>query len=197
MQKLIFASNNKHKLEEIRSILYPDYSILSLNEMNIFSNPEETAENLEGNALIKARALFSISSSPCFADDTGLEVYALNNAPGVHSARYAHPTISDDLANRQKLLQMLKGKTKEYRKARFRTVIAFINQNGEEHLFEGIVEGEISEEEKGENGFGYDSIFIPNNECRTFAEMTDLEKNEISHRARALAQFRNFLIQKK
>lgn len=192
MQKLIFASNNAHKLNEVRSILAPLCSVVSPREIGIESDPEENAPTLEGNALIKARALFALTQQACFADDTGLEVEALGGAPGVHSARYASPTESNDAANRAKLLQELSAHPLPH-KARFRTVVAYINSRGEEFLFEGIVQGIIIDQMRGTAGFGYDALFVPEEETRTFAEMSDAEKNAISHRGRAVLSLKNFL----
>lgn len=191
MQKLIFASNNAHKVGEVAQILFPLYEVVSQKEMGVVSDPEENADTLEGNALIKARALYQLLHAPCFADDTGLEVELLDGAPGVHSARYAS-SEHDDKANRSRLLQELSAFPTP-RKARFRTVIAYIDPHGNEHLFEGIVEGEIMQEERGERGFGYDSLFKPEGKEKTFAEMTDDEKNNISHRYRAVMALKNFL----
>ncbi|MBB6275749.1 RdgB/HAM1 family non-canonical purine NTP pyrophosphatase [Porphyromonas circumdentaria] len=191
MKKLILASNNSHKIEEVKNILSTPYVILSPKEIGVVSDPEESADTLEGNALIKVRALYQIVKAPCFADDTGLEVELLNGAPGVRSARYASPE-HDDKANRSLLLRELSAYPMPH-KARFRTVIAYIDSMGREHLFEGVVKGEIIEEERGTMGFGYDSIFIPEGETRTFAEMNEEEKNCISHRYRAVLALKEFL----
>ncbi len=191
MQKLIFASNNAHKIEEVRSILSSPYVVVSPKEIGVTSDPEESADTLEGNALIKVRALYKIVQAPCFADDTGLEVEALNGAPGVRSARYASAE-HDDKANRRLLLKELSS-TPCPRKARFRTVIAYIDEAGQEHFFEGVVKGEIIKEERGNCGFGYDSIFVPMGATQTFAEMCESEKNSISHRYKAVVALKEFL----
>ena len=181
--KLVFATNNKHKLDEVRKITsrHP-VEIVSLAEINCFDDIPETADTLEGNALQKAH---------CFADDTGLEVEALNNAPGVYSARYAGPG-HDSEANMKKLLHEMEGK--ENRKARFRTVIALV-WNGKTYTFEGIVNGIITTTKRGENGFGYDPIFIPEGYEQTFAELGNDIKNQISHRAKAVEKLDEFLTQ--
>ena len=164
-KKYVFATNNAHKLHEIRAILPQNIEILSMEDMDIHADIPETADTLEGNALIKARYIYERFGASCFADDTGLEVEALGGAPGVHTARYAGEN-HDTEANIDKLLMELHGETN--RNARFRTVIALI-ENGEEHLFEGVLEGEIAEKRCGNNGFGYDPIFIPKETGKTFA----------------------------
>jgi XTP/dITP diphosphohydrolase len=191
--KLIFATNNKHKLEEVRDILGDNYQIVSPEEIDCRDDIPETAGTLEGNALLKARFVKENYGFDCFADDTGLEVKALDNAPGVYSARYAGES-KDPAANRQKLLQELEGK--EDRSARFRTVIALI-KNGKESLFEGIVEGEIIRDERGNTGFGYDPVFIPKGYTETFAELGAEIKNTISHRAEAVNKLKQFLDEEK
>lgn len=188
--KIVFATNNKHKLDEIRSILGSRFEILSLNDIGCYADIPETANTLEGNALIKARWVKERYGYDCFADDTGLEVEALNGAPGVHTARYAYPDRHDPEANTQKLLAALKGATN--RAAQFRTAIALI-LNGEEHVFEGVVRGEIATEKRGTEGFGYDPVFIPEDTGRTFAELGTDVKNKISHRARAVAKLVEYL----
>ncbi len=188
--KLVFATNNAHKLEEIRAILGTDIEILSLADIDCHDDIPETAETLQGNALIKARWVKERYGFDCFADDTGLEVSALGGAPGVHTARYAYPDRHDPEANTQKLLEALKNKND--RSARFRTVVALIYK-GEEHLFEGIVEGHISTEKRGTEGFGYDPVFSPEDTGLTFAELGTEVKNRISHRARAVQQLVDFL----
>ncbi len=188
--KLVFATNNAHKLEEIRAILGTDIEILSLADIDCHDDIPETAETLQGNALIKARWVKERYGFDCFADDTGLEVSALGGAPGVHTARYAYPNRHDPEANTQKLLEALKNKND--RSARFRTVVALIYK-GEEHLFEGIVEGHISTEKRGTEGFGYDPVFSPEDTGLTFAELGTEVKNRISHRARAVQQLVDFL----
>lgn len=189
MSKIVFATNNKHKLEEVASILEGKVEVLSLNDINCFEDIPETADTLEGNALIKARFVKEKYGYDCFADDTGLEIEALNNAPGVISARYAGEQKSAQ-DNMSKVLSELNGKSQ--RQARFRTVIALI-QDGEEHLFEGIVTGEITETAFGNGGFGYDPIFRPEGYHCTFAELSASEKNSISHRGRAVRKLIDFL----
>lgn len=188
--KLVFATNNAHKLEEIRAMLGTDIEILSLTDIDCHDDIPETADTLQGNALIKARWVKERYGFDCFADDTGLEVSALGGAPGVHTARYAYPDRHDPEANTQKLLEALKNKND--RSARFRTVIALI-YNGEEHLFEGIVNGQIASEKRGTEGFGYDPVFSPEDTGRTFAELGVEVKNRISHRARAVQKLVDFL----
>ena len=192
--KLVFATNNKHKLDEVRKITsrHP-VEIVSLAEINCFDDIPETADTLEGNALQKAQAHYIQEKFGlnCFADDTGLEVEALNNAPGVYSARYAGPG-HDSEANMKKLLHEMEGK--ENRKARFRTVIALV-WNGKTYTFEGIVNGIITTTKRGENGFGYDPIFIPEGYEQTFAELGNDIKNQISHRAKAVEKLDEFLTQ--
>ncbi len=194
MHPLIFASNNQHKIEEVSAILKPfGFNVISLADAGIHENIPETAETIEGNASLKANYIFNHYHFDCFADDTGLEVEALNNAPGVYSARYAgEQKNSEDNIN--KLLAELESKAN--RNARFKTVIALI-LNGKEYLFEGIINGRIATEKKGEKGFGYDPIFIPNGYEKTFAEMTSAEKNNISHRAIAVQKLADFLKLKK
>ena len=167
-----------------------DFEILSLADIGCHDDIPETADTLEGNALIKAHYVSDRYGLDCFADDTGLEVTALGGAPGVHTARYAYPDRHDPEANTAKLLRELKGKAD--RSACFRTVIALI-LGGKEHLFEGRVDGLIAEEERGTEGFGYDPVFIPEQTGRTFAELGVEIKNHISHRARAVAQLLYFL----
>lgn len=188
--KLVFATNNQHKLDEVRQITAPyGIEIVSLADIHCEEEIPETAETLEGNAWQKAHFVRENYGMDCFADDTGLEVEVLDNAPGVYSARYAGPG-HDSEANMQKLLGELAGK--ENRKARFRTVIA-LTLGGEEHTFEGIVTGQITTEKRGEKGFGYDPIFIPDGYDKTFAELGDEAKNQISHRARAVSKLGKFL----
>ncbi len=188
--EMVFATNNAHKLSEIRAIFGDTLHILSLADINCHDDIPETADTLEGNALIKARWVKERYGYDCFADDTGLEVEALDGAPGVHTARYAYPDRHDPEANTQKLLASLKNATN--RKAQFRTAIALI-LNGEEHVFEGVVRGEIATEKRGTEGFGYDPVFIPENTGRTFAELGTDVKNQISHRARAVAKLVEYL----
>ena len=189
MKTLVFATNNSHKLEEVRAILGERFRIASLKEIGCTDDIPETADTLEGNAMQKARYVKEKFGYDCFADDTGLEVVALNGAPGVYSARYAGPG-HDSEANMQKLLKELEGKTN--RQARFRTVIALLLE-GEEHTFEGIVPGTILTERRGTAGFGYDPVFVPEGFKETFAEMGNEEKNRISHRARAVQRLAEFL----
>lgn len=188
--KLVFATNNKHKLDEVRKITAQhNIEVVSLADIHCHDEIPETADTLEGNALQKAQYIQDKFGLDCFADDTGLEVEALDNAPGVYSARYAGPG-HDSEANMQKLLQEMEGKTN--RKARFRTVIALIIGD-KQYCFSGIVNGTITTEKKGENGFGYDPIFIPEGYEQTFAELGDSVKNKISHRAKAVEQLDHFL----
>lgn len=187
--KLVFATNNQHKLDEVRKIVAGYTEIVSLSDIDCHDDIPETADTLEGNALQKARYIKDNFSYDCFADDTGLEVEALGNVPGVYSARYAGPG-HDSEANMNKLLHEMEGK--ENRKARFRTVIALI-LDGKEYLFEGIVNGTIIEEKRGGSGFGYDPIFVPDTYSQTFAEMGNDIKNQISHRAEAVKKLTAFL----
>lgn len=189
MRTLVFATNNKHKLDEVRKITSGQVEIVSLSDIQCYDEIPETADTLEGNALQKARYIHTNFHTDCFADDTGLEVEALNGAPGVYSARYAGPG-HDSEANMRKLLAALEGESN--RKARFRTVIALI-LDGKEYLFEGIVNGRIIEEKKGSAGFGYDPIFVPDGYSQTFAELGDDIKNRISHRAMATHKLAEFL----
>lgn len=183
MRKLVFATNNAHKLEEICAILGDKVEVLSLKDIQCDVDIPETADTLEGNAVLKAEYIYRHYGLDCFADDTGLEVEALNGAPGVYSARYAGGEGHDSEANMRKLLAEMEGKTN--RKAQFRTAICLI-EGGAEHLFEGVVKGEIIEEKRGASGFGYDPVFMPEGYTETFAEMGSEEKNRISHRARAV-----------
>ena len=187
--KIIFASNNRNKIHEINSVLGNTFTLLSLQDINMTEEIPEDEMTLEGNALHKARYIFKATGMNVFADDTGLEVEALNGMPGVHSARYAGETKDPD-ANIEKLLAILENETN--RNARFRTVIALI-YNSDEYLFEGFVNGRIIDERRGDRGFGYDPVFIPEGETRTFAEMDLKEKNRISHRARAFEKLKVFL----
>ena len=187
--KLVFATNNKHKLDEIRAILGDKIELLSLNEINCHDDIPETADTLQGNALIKARYIYDKFGMNCFADDTGLEVDSLGGEPGVYSARYAGEECNPQ-ANMNKLLDNLTGKTD--RNAQFRTVIALII-DGEEKLFEGNVKGIISNEKMGDAGFGYDPIFIPEGFSESFAQMSSEMKNSISHRYRATEKLCKYL----
>ena len=200
--KIVFATNNQHKLEEIRSILGDSIEVLSLKDIGCDVDIPETGKTLEENALQKAQYVYDHYHMDCFADDTGLEVDALNGAPGVYSARYAGGEGHDSEANMTKLLHEL-GENNN-RNARFRTVIALIQKKNvcpcgctsikEVHQFEGIVEGEIIRERRGGEGFGYDPIFQPSGYDQTFAELGMDIKNHISHRARATAKLAEFLI---
>ena len=188
-KKLVVATNNTHKLEEISAILGEEMELLSLKDIQCNADIPETADTLEGNARQKAQYIYNNYGMNCFADDTGLEVEALNGAPGVFSARYAGDG-HDSEANMQKLLQELEGK--ENRKAQFRTAICLIME-GQEYLFEGIVKGKIIEEKRGGAGFGYDPVFVPEGYDLTFAELGNDIKNTISHRARAVEKLCTFL----
>ena len=188
-KKFVFATNNAHKLEEVTAILGNKIELLSMKDINCHADIPETADTLEGNALLKARYIFENYQLDCFADDTGLEVEALNGAPGVYSARYAGDAHNSE-ANMKKLLQDMEGI--ENRKAQFRTVFALII-NGKEHLFEGIVKGEITKHRHGTSGFGYDPVFIPEGYTQTYAEMGNELKNKISHRAPATNKLCTFL----
>lgn len=187
--KLVFATNNKHKLEEVRAILGNRVEVLSLADINCNDDIPETADTLQGNALIKARYIYNKYGVDCFADDTGLEVEALDGAPGVYSARYAGDN-HDSHANMNKLLQNLTGK--KNRNAQFRTVIALIIK-GKEILFDGIVKGEITLEKAGDSGFGYDPIFVPQGYSQSFAQMDSELKNSISHRYLATKQLCDYI----
>lgn len=187
--KIIFATNNAHKVSEIRSVLGNDFEIISLKEAGIDKDIPEPYDTLEENARTKSRTIYELTGQNCFSEDTGLEVEALGGEPGVHSARYAGEGRSFE-ANIEKLLSRLEGKND--RGARFRTVISLLI-DGNESLFEGICEGKITRERKGENGFGYDPVFIPNGSSKTFAEMNMDEKNKFSHRAKAVEKLVTFL----
>lgn len=191
MQGLVFATNNPNKLREVKELVGDRFKIMSLEEIGCTEDIPETADTLEGNALIKARYIKEKYGYDCFADDTGLEIAALNNAPGVYSARYAGEQKSSK-DNMHKVLTELEGEAN--RAARFRTVIAF-TYKGEEKLFEGIVNGAIATSESGHEGFGYDPIFVPEGHDITFAEMGSEAKNNISHRGRAVRAFIDYLKQ--
>lgn len=190
--KIVFATNNAHKLAEVKAVLGKDFELVTLKEVGITEDIPETGETLDENASIKARYVYKRTGLDCFADDTGLEVVALNGAPGVRSARYATDG-HDFAANNRKLLKELEGVTN--RKARFRTVISLI-RSGVEQQVEGIVNGCIATKEAGCEGFGYDPLFIPDGKSVTFAEMTAEEKNSISHRGRAVAELVKLLTTK-
>lgn len=187
--KLVFVTNNKNKLAEIKKILPDTINILSLKDINCNEEIEETANTLRGNAQLKADYITKNFGLNCFADDTGLEVETLNGEPGVHSARYAgEPANSEN--NTQKLLDLMKGKTN--RKAQFKTSVC-LNLNQKQYFFDGVCKGEILTEKKGEKGFGYDPVFKPNGYNLSFAEMTLKEKNKISHRGKAIKKLIEFL----
>ena len=195
--KIVFATNNEHKLSEVRGILGDKVEVLSLSDIGCHDDIPETGETLEENALQKAQYIYDHYHVNCFADDTGLEVEALGGAPGVHTARYASEEGHDSEANTRKLLRELKDK--DNRHARFRTAIALVEEVGKEekvqriNLFEGIVEGEITTEKRGEKGFGYDPVFKPNGYNGTFAELGVDVKNQISHRALAVQKLVKYL----
>lgn len=187
--KIVFATNNSHKLAEVQAVLGGEYLLVTPGEVGVGEEIPEDRPTLEGNALQKARYLYDRTGLDCFADDTGLEVEALGGAPGVHSARYATDG-HDFAANNRLLLANLSGEGN--RRARFRTVIALI-LGGDEYLFEGIVEGHIANCESGAEGFGYDPLFIPEGFAKSFAQMTAEEKNAVSHRGRAVRKLAAFL----
>jgi len=187
--KLVFASNNKNKIAEIQSMLPESIKILSLEEINCLEDIPETADTIEGNAILKADYVTQKYGYDCFADDTGLEVNALNGEPGVYSARYAGEQKNAD-DNMNKLLDALKNE--ENRDAQFKTVIT-LNLNGKQYLFTGIAKGEITLAKTGTNGFGYDPIFKPENFNETFAELPLETKNTIGHRGKAVQQLIDFL----
>ncbi len=189
MKKLVFATHNPHKTAEIKKLL-PAYEIVSLADIDFTAEIEETGNTLQENALLKARTIYRKTGFSCFADDTGLEVDALNGAPGVYSARYAGEGGDAD-ANMKKLLQELA--VEPDRSGRFRTVIAYIDTTGKEYTFEGTVEGTILTEKQGAEGFGYDPLFLPLGYVQSFAQMTADEKNRISHRGRAVRKFVDYL----
>ena len=181
--KIVFVTNNQHKLDEIKNILGQEFNIVSLNDIGCYDDIPETGDTLEENASQKSNYIASRYALDCFADDTGLEVDALGGQPGVHSARYAEETDHDSQANMAKLLDKLGNNNN--RKARFRTVISLI-VHGKEYRFEGIVEGRIAHQPSGVRGFGYDPVFIPDGYDKSFAELGDEVKNQLSHRARAV-----------
>lgn len=189
LRKLIFATNNENKVEEVKSKIGKYYYILSLKDLGDDEDIPETGDTLQDNAMLKAEYVWNKYTASCIADDTGLEVQALNNAPGVYSARYAgeHKSSQDNI---DKLLNELEGI--DNRSAQFKTVIALI-KDGKKYLFEGTVDGTITKEPRGTGGFGYDSVFQPSGFDKTFAEMTLEDKNQISHRARAIEQLVLFL----
>lgn len=188
MEKIVLATHNKGKAKEMKNILSNiNAEIITKSEIGIHEDPEETGDTLEENALIKGKAIYSICKLPVISDDTGLFVEALEGEPGVHSARYAGEE-GNDSENRSKLLKELEGIRN--RKAYFETVICFINNRGYESFAKGRCYGNISTEEVGNNGFGYDCLFIPEGESRTFAQMDDEEKNSMSHGSKALENLR-------
>ncbi len=187
--KIVFATNNAHKLNEVRQVVGSSFEIVSLRECGITEDIPENEPTLEGNALAKARYIYARTGLNCFADDTGLEVDALGGEPGVRSARYATDG-HDDEANKRLLLERMSGV--ENRAAQFRTAVVLI-LDGKEYLFEGVVRGAIAAEQHGEGGFGYDPLFFPEGGDRTFAEMSGDEKNAISHRGRAVRKLAEFL----
>jgi XTP/dITP diphosphohydrolase len=189
MNDLIFATNNQHKADEVRAVLGNQFSILTLKEAGILIDIPEPHDTLEANASEKSRTIHKLTRKDCFSEDTGLEVDALNGEPGVKSARYAGEARSFD-DNIEKLLSKLS--VKEDRTARFRTVISLIME-GSEYFFEGICQGRIIHERRGEHGFGYDPVFIPDGSNKTFAEMTMEEKNKFSHRKKAMEKLIQFL----
>lgn len=191
--KLVFATNNAHKLREVQQVVGENFEIISLRECNITEEIPENEPTLEGNALVKARYIHSRTGLNCFADDTGLEVDILNGEPGVRSARYATDG-HDDEANKRLLLERMEGK--DNRAAQFRTALALI-LGGKEYLFEGIVRGRILHTQRGKGGFGYDPLFAPEEDERSFAEMSNEEKNAISHRGRAVRKLAEFLKEKR
>jgi XTP/dITP diphosphohydrolase len=190
MKKIVFATNNKHKLDEIRKISEEKLEILSLNDINCRTDIPETGTTLEENALIKARFVKDNFGYDCFADDTGLEVKALDGAPGVYSARYAGEDCRAE-DNIRKLLTNLEGISD--RRAAFRTVIALLIGD-EQYFFEGAIHGKIIDEKRGESGFGYDPVFVPDGYEQTFAELGEDIKNNISHRAIATTKLIHFLL---
>ena len=188
--KLVFATHNPGKLQEVREMLAPKYDVISLNDLNDHEDIVEDAPTLEGNAIIKAQTVWQRHGLPCFSDDTGLEIDALNGAPGVYSARYAGPNKNPQ-DNMDKVLQELAGT--ENRQAQFRTAVA-LHYNSEYKMFEGIVRGTIAKKRMGDKGFGYDPIFIPEGHQTSFAQMDPAVKNSISHRGRAIRALVDFLI---
>ncbi|MBD79941.1 MAG: non-canonical purine NTP pyrophosphatase [Crocinitomicaceae bacterium] len=189
MKQIVFATNNQHKLEEVQSLLSEQFQIISLNELGFKEEIPETQKTIEGNASQKSHYIYERYNMPVFADDTGLEIDALNGEPGVYSARYAGSNCSFQ-DNCNKVLNNLKGE--QNRNSRFKTVISLII-DGNEHQFEGLVNGKILEEGRGEDGFGYDSIFLPDGYEKCFAEMSLEEKNQISHRGLAVRKLVKFL----
>lgn len=190
MKKIVFATSNKHKLQEVRAILGSSFQIVGLQDIGCFEDIPETGDTLEENAFQKAKYVSEKFGLDCFADDTGLEIEALNGAPGVYSARFAGEECNAQ-NNMEKVLTSLQDENN--RKACFRTVIALI-QNGKLSCFEGKIEGRIAEKQSGEAGFGYDPIFIPVGYEKSFAELSPEEKNKISHRALAVQKLADYLL---
>ncbi len=186
--ELVFVTHNKHKAQEVADILGDKIELLTLDDLDFHQEIPETGNTLEENALQKARYFYERTGKNCFADDTGFEVEALDGQPGVHSARFA--SDHDFTKNMLKVLELMQGEAN--RRARFRTVVALI-LNGQEYLFEGVVEGAVTNEPRGDSGFGYDPIFVPDGYDKTFAQMSLEEKNKISHRAKAMAKLAAFL----
>jgi XTP/dITP diphosphohydrolase len=191
MSKIVFATKNRHKISEVQSILGEKYTIVNPEQLGFDGEIPENESTLEGNALQKAKFIYKMFNLPCFADDTGLEVKALNGAPGVYSARYAGENKNSE-DNIVKLLNELSDK--DNRDARFRCVIAYIDSSGTEYLFEGIVNGTILFEKQGNEGFGYDPVFAPKGFLISFAQMSQIEKNLISHRGKAVNKFVEYLM---
>lgn len=190
MREIIFATNNPHKLQEIKQITEGRLLIHSLKELGFNEDIPETEDNIEGNAMLKAKTIFNRFGLPCFADDTGLEVNALHGAPGVYSARYAGENASY-FDNVNKLLMALENHSD--RSARFKTVIAYIDKDSQ-MLFEGVINGKILYQALGQNGFGYDPVFVPNGYQLSFAEMDAAIKNTLSHRAIASRKLADWLL---
>mgnify|MGYP001390916105 CR=1 FL=1 len=190
--RLVFATHNAGKLQEVKELLEPKYEVIGLSELGDLEDIPENEPTLEGNALVKAKTIWEKYGLSCFSDDTGLEIEALNGAPGVYSARYGGPE-KDPEQNMDRILEELAGQ--QNRAAQFRTAVALI-LNGEEHLFEGVVKGAIRKERSGSKGFGYDPVFQPEGYSITFAEMDSAEKGKISHRGRAMAKLVEFLAAK-
>lgn len=190
--RLVFATHNAGKLQEVKELLEPKYEVIGLSELGDLEDIPENEPTLEGNALVKAKTIWEKYGLSCFSDDTGLEIEALNGAPGVYSARYGGPE-KDPEQNMDRILEELAGQ--QNRAAQFRTAVALI-LNGEEHLFEGVVKGAIRKERSGSKGFGYDPVFQPEGYSITFAEMDSAEKGKISHRGRAMAKLVEYLAAK-
>ena len=189
-RSLIFATGNRHKLQEVQSLLSEDFALRCLKDIGMDVDIPETAGTLQGNALQKAMYVYERTGMACFADDTGLEIDALGGEPGVYSARYAGEQ-KDDLANLRKVLEKMQGVAD--RKARFRTVIAYLDESGDRHFFEGVVEGVILPSPVGDEGFGYDPVFRPLGYNESFAQLSMDAKNAISHRGRATKKLEEFL----